>query len=506
MLLLNSLRKMPGVLILLSTLVFSSSAYICTEHPKKITTVKGQTTILPCESDLDSESSTFNWTKDGNTIESSLRYKMQGDLFWILNTTSSDSGLYVCRSTNSTGITMHGSMESQVLVSIEAGPCPSIPDIKLTLEGTNITLNCSEDLIPVLGQRLQVEWKKDCEPTDLRGSEITLFNVNMNNTGNYTCLVIFRYEDKNYTASHTFQLTVLRKGVETKLECNVLIGFGEELKFETSVYWLINESFVETHPELQQNLTTYTNDSWMFGNSTLFISKVLPEFFGVPFTCVILNPMGNDMGQVWLSQADNTNHTLLITVMLIILTVIVGAVLLSFFKIDLTLAYRHVCCKDKASKETRLYDAYVLYLHAKSPGSSTAQELALRTIPEILEKRHNLKLFIHGRDHDTEGSVTDVLSQSKAVILILPGNNKEKNLLPISQDENRLEDSQLSELFSDITHSGVPLLLVESGENADYSLLPESIQSIIKKDRVLKWKPTVQPNGRFWKQLRYHMT
>lgn len=103
-------------------------------------------------------------------------------------------------------------------------------------------------------------------------------------------------------------------------------------------------------------------------------------------------------------------------------------------------------------------------------------------------------------------STTDVLSQSKVVVLILPGNNGEENLVPLSQEQNRLDDSQLSVLFSDIAHSGIPFLLVESEDNADYSLLPESIQSVIKKDRVLKWKPTVQPNGPFWKQLRYHMT
>ncbi|MCJ8747932.1 hypothetical protein PDJAM_G00159070 [Pangasius djambal] len=127
----------------------------------------------------------------------------------------------------------------------------------------------------------------------------------------------------------------------------------------------------------------------------------------------------------------------------------------------------------------------------------------------MLEQQHNLKLFIQGRDTDTEVSIaeiSDVLSQSKAVVLILPGNNGEENLVSLSKDQNRLEDSQLSVLFSDIAHSGVPVLLVESEENADYLLLPESIQSIIKKERVLRWKPTVQPNGRFWKQLRYHMT
>lgn len=103
-------------------------------------------------------------------------------------------------------------------------------------------------------------------------------------------------------------------------------------------------------------------------------------------------------------------------------------------------------------------------------------------------------------------SITDVLSKSKVVVLILPGNNREVGLISLSQDQYRLEDSQLSVLLSAIAHSGIPLLLLESELNADYSMLPESIKSIIKKDRVLKWKPTVQPNGQFWKQLRYHMT
>lgn len=103
-------------------------------------------------------------------------------------------------------------------------------------------------------------------------------------------------------------------------------------------------------------------------------------------------------------------------------------------------------------------------------------------------------------------SVADVLNQSKVVVLVLPGNNRDETLIELRQGQNSLEDSQLSALFNDIAHSGVPLLLVESEENADYSLLPESIQSLVKKDRVLKWRPTVQPNGQFWKRLRYHMT
>ncbi|KAK2817977.1 hypothetical protein Q7C36_021910 [Tachysurus vachellii] len=514
---------MAGVLIVLINLIFSVSASICIEKQVETTGVEDQATILFCESDLDNESSTFTWTKDNHTLEPSSRITMQGQILWLLNTTSSDGGLYVCRSTNSTFST-----ETRVFLSVEAGPCLSLYDIDVTQEKNNISLSCSEERIPVLGQRLEVQWWKDCKSTGLRGSELNLFNVSMSSKGNYTCLVIFRHEDKNYTTSLTYQLIVKKKetvkeprviqprnktlyvkpGVEIKLECNVFIGIGEESKQETSVYWIINNSYIDIYPDLQQNLTIEMREkSWIYGRLTLLIPEILPEFFGIPFHCVILNPVGGDQGQLWLSRDDYTNHAWLITVVLLVLAAVLSAVLLNFFKIDLILAYRHLCGKDKTIQEGNRYNACVLYF--PGPGSSTAEDFALRILPSMLEQQHNLRLFIQGRDTDTGGniaSMTEVLSRSQVVMLILPGNNEDDTLIPISKDQNRLEDSQLSVFLSDITHFGVPLLLVECEDDADYSLLPESIQSSIKKDRVLKWKSAVEPNGPFWKKLRYHMT
>ncbi|KAI5090049.1 interleukin-1 receptor type 1-like [Silurus meridionalis] len=521
-------------LMLLTTVIFSVSAFICAEHQVNTTTVKGEATILFCESDLNNETLTLTWTKDNHTLQPSPRIRIQGQLLWLLNTTLSDGGLYVCLSTNSTF-----SMESRTLLDVKDGLCPYFENIKLILEEDNFTISCNDEVIPVLGQIMEVQWWKDCKSTGKQGIDFNLYNVSMSDEGNYTCKVIFRYEDINYTASYPFQVTVIKKEPvkkprvlqprnktlhvkpgklllkvhmweELKLECTVFIGIGEETKEETNIYWMINDNFIEAYPELKESLIIETRENVsVFGHSTLSISKVLPEFFGVPFQCTVLNPSGGDMGLVWLSQDDNTIHSWLIIVSLLISVTVVGAVLLIVFKIDLILAYRLHCGKNKTPQEERPYNAYVLYLQCKCPGSSSAEDLALRILPKMLEQQHHLKLFIQGRDTETEVGVTnisDVLSQSKVVVLILPGNDGEENLIPLNQGQNRLEESQLAGLFSDITSSGVPLLLVESGENADYSLMPESIQSIIKKDRVLKWKPTVQPNGHFWKKLRYHMT
>lgn len=54
----------------------------------------------------------------------------------------------------------------------------------------------------------------------------------------------------------------------------------------------------DLHREMRGN-------SWLYGNLTLFIPKVLPEFFGIPFECIIINPIGKDIGQVWLRQGND---------------------------------------------------------------------------------------------------------------------------------------------------------------------------------------------------------
>lgn len=72
-----------------------------------------------------------------------------------MTVTSNDRGSSVFNSTNSTF-----SVESQMFLSVEVGPCPSLHGTNLALEGTNMNLTCTKEQIPVLGQRLQVQWWK----------------------------------------------------------------------------------------------------------------------------------------------------------------------------------------------------------------------------------------------------------------------------------------------------------------------------------------------------------
>ncbi|XP_062866582.1 interleukin-1 receptor type 1-like [Trichomycterus rosablanca] len=520
---------MTGVFILLAFALFLSMSKSI-EQMEKTSTVEGHAVKLFCETDQVSENFTFIWSKENKTIKTSSRIKAQGSSLWILSTVLSDSGLYICRSTNLTLSTEFG-----VLLSVVTGPCPAPVPVELALPGSNVNLSCTEEYVPTLGQRLQVQWWKECKPTGIQGSDLDLFNVSVSSMANYTCMVTFRYEGKNYTASRTIQLKVLtdepvekprviqphnvtlhvKQGkIEVKLECTVFIGLKEESTMETSIYWTVNHNFSEFYSQLQNNLTIeHRKNNQIYGKSTLFISKVLPEFFNVPFLCIVLSPRGSDTGLVWLIQEENTTQTLWIIALLILLAAALGFALLMFFKIDIILSYRQLFGKNK-TQEGKLYNSYVAYFPGNGPGPSTAEKLALKIFPEVLEQQHDLKLFIHGRDDSsTEGSITDmtdVLSQSRTVVLILSGSSRadhqEKSLIPLAEGRERLNELLDTEFFTVIIQSGVQVILVESEKNADYSLLPEPIQSIRKKKGVLRWRQTMRPNDRLWKHLRYRMT
>ncbi|XP_036413373.1 interleukin-1 receptor type 1-like [Colossoma macropomum] len=517
---------MKGVLFLLLSWATSVSMSKCRAQQRETYAIEGDTVGLRCYTG-EVKNLTFSWTKDNDTVISTSRHVFKGSSLWFLKTVSSDSGHYVCTSPE----TPH--VETRVLLSVEKGKCPrALAPVQVT-EGEHVNLTCAEDSIETLGQTLQVQWWKDCESTGVQGEEISL-DVSMDSTGNYTCVVIFRYEGENYTTSHTRQLKVLKKepvekpevihprneilyvkpGMRTKLECTVFIGSGDEAQEDVSVYWTVNDEFIDGFPQLQENITSQMReDDRIYYKSTLFISEVNATFFDVPFKCIVLSSRGSDTGLVWLSQGDqSTTQTLLIIAPVLI--IVVGIVLFMFFKIDIILAYRHLCGKSKtAAHASKIYNAYVCYCNDDNAGSSTAKNLALRIMPEVLEQQHNLKLFIHSRDDaGTEANVsnmTDVVGQSRTVLLVLPGSSpanhsKEESNIPLSAGQDNA--SHCRDLYSVIAQSGVPVIVVESGENADYSLLPESIQSIIQRNGVLRWSPAVQPSGRFWKHLRYHMT
>ncbi|XP_026870649.2 interleukin-1 receptor type 1-like isoform X1 [Electrophorus electricus] len=522
---------MTGVIFLLLSWSLLVSMSRCRDQQVVLHTVKSQAFSLFCDTDQHVQNVTYTWTKDNCTIKVTPRIKFQGNVIWFLSTELSDSGNYRCRSTYSSEI-----VENAMCLSVESGLCPRPNQFSVAWQGSNVNFSCTENRIPTMGQELQVQWWKDCKPTGMQGREISFYNMPMSGMGNYTCLVIFKYEGKTYNASYTTELIMLKDeaekkpkvifprdktvhvkpGERMKLDCTVFIGEREEETLETTVYWTINNSYTQKYPQLHENMTFEVRENNnVYGHSTLLISEVLPEFFGMPFKCTVMNPNGMDAGVLHLKQDDYNIIQTIMMISFIVGVAVMATGLFMYFKVDIILACRDLGGKGKAaSQDRKLYNAYVSCYPGTGPGCSAAEDLALRLMSEVLEQRHGLRLFIHGRDNtDVEvnlAAMTDAINQSRTVVLILhrmsPANLQCQVLIPVSQGQDMLNASQRQHLCSAIAQCTIPVILVEDNENTDHSLLPECLQAVRQTQGALRWNPTVQPSGRFWKQLRYRMT
>ncbi|KAG7467263.1 hypothetical protein MATL_G00151480 [Megalops atlanticus] len=389
--------------------------------------------------------------------------------------------------------------ETKIFLLVDSGPCPGQSDIKAIQKGTTGKLFCQiEQLFTSHQNTEEVHWLKDCKPIDLRGKSIRISNFTKSDEGNYTCQINFTLDGKTYTTSRTTLLTIKE-------------GNAQPIAAEPKVMHPREETItVELGNERRES-------NELYGLSRLFIAEVRPEFFHVPFHCIVTNPVGQDMGVVWLSPANHNVHTRVITC-LAILMIIVGVLIYHVFKVDMVLAYRRLrfCASVEMSGDGKLYDAYVCHLHREALHCSRAEEFCLQVLPEVLEKRHGYKLFISGRDdllgevvHD---AIADTIRSSRRLIIVLSAQSQDcqENLMLLDQNQKRRDFERLISLYGTLIQNGLRVILLETDKDIDYSVLPKSVQYIKKKQGALRWRhsngdPTAPPNGGFWKCLRYRM-
>ncbi|XP_030634773.1 interleukin-1 receptor type 1-like [Chanos chanos] len=444
-------------------------------------TTQGHVFELVCHVAFNDSTLTVTWRREDNqTLDTSTaRIQIRGNSLWFLPATLSDSGYYLCRSSAD-------SVETRMFLSVGTGPCPAVSETAaLTMPtGTNVSLFCSQDIARTLGEVVHMSWWKDCSPMNLQGKMLRLLNVSKTDTGNYTCLVNFTYNGKEYTSSSTHGL-VVNDG-----ENNATFSFESKI-------------------EVRENGEIY-------GRSSLSITEVKPEFFYDTFYCVAQNSLGRDVGHVRLIQAGRCKFLTPLIVGLLVLALIVAVIVLSsVFKVDLVLACRDLppACTEAASQDGKVYDAYVTCFHGDGLALPRVQDFALRVLPEVLEQQHGLKLFIRGRDESQEGEdhavTADAVGKSRRVILVFAecgsAGQDEEISIPLTQNQVTADRLPWAEIGNVIASAGVKVIPVQYDRKVDYSTLPDSVQTIIKRERVLKWDPNSDSNAKFWKHIRYRM-
>ncbi|KAI4798986.1 hypothetical protein KUCAC02_019330 [Chaenocephalus aceratus] len=176
--------------------------------------------------------------------------------------------------------------------------------------------------------------------------------------------------------------------------------------------------------------------------------------------------------------------------------------------------------KSSYKKDSRVYDAYVVY-QTQSMDKVTEDSLSqfiTNTLPSVLEGKCGYRLFIHGRDdmpgEDRLELVEDRIQQSRRLMVLLtPGAGPESKEETLASPRDSLIagfDCQVG-LHHALLQREMSVILIQLGATGPqgYSHHPAGLQHLIQKSAPIRWpegsRGAAASNSRFWKRVRYLM-
>ncbi|KAM4904546.1 interleukin-1 receptor type 1-like [Sylvia borin] len=499
----------------------------------------GQPLAIKCSLEKSWKSGEYNltWYKVGNQTavprDKLSRVHQQKNLIWFLPAMLEDSGDYECVIRN---LTSGKKMSTKVTVFERIdGLCLNE---KFAVVERISTSSSAKVVCPHLDyfrkeKNIQpVHWYKDCQLLEgkrfaLSNSDLIVFNVTVQDGGNYTCETTYTYNGKQYNISRDVSLIVgvtppnkppeitypRNNSIEVELGSQVTVDCNTTGAGDFEVYWTgkdvhndvyyMNRIFTSSYEEE----TSY--DGRPMHSVKLIISEVSSEDYEQPFVCQASNAFGEVASYIILKHRVLDIRRWLTggLVSLLILTFIT-LIIYKIFKIDLVLWYRNSVCALTSKEDGKIYDAYVLHTKSSEGRSICCLETFVRRmLPDVLEEQCGYNLFILGRD-DLPGeavvSVADeALKQSRRLMIILGSETSRCCLLEDTSEQ------QLA-MYNALIRDGIQVILIEMGEIQDYTSMPESIRYIKQKHGAIQWKgdfseKSCSANTRFWKNVRYQM-
>ncbi|XP_072253570.1 interleukin-1 receptor type 1 [Leuresthes tenuis] len=520
----------------------------------------------------------ITWYKNGQEISnSSGQILVRKETLWFLNITLADAGEYMTILRTPSWCYMQS---TKLVVDLPvAGECgrPRKASQTLTNEAWE-TLSCPlQDYIDKLDSyniTSTTKWYKGCDPifaetdeTDIYSqrdrTKLTVKKVGSENSGDYTCTLTFILggvagsvsetidatvrEEYNYAPQvHTPENIIIKAEMGSNLtkKCLVFVpGIGMPF---VEVFWLVKGQvilkmdpseriYTSEQSSWSENAASTTKGMWL--ERLLTISELKAEDFNLNYTCRAYSFRGCPEGYFTLLPADPNPMAPIGSVLGSMTVLFVISVIIYYtFRIDIVLWVRKafpVLYKNK-DLDGKLYDAYVAYPQPYALGfSEEVEKFALHTLPQVLEKTCDYKLFIAGRDcfagQAMVDSVEENIEASRRFLLLYNAstftskrltssnnNNISKNSDGSEKIESNTRDSSSSSLSLDgsdtvytdtrqqlecvaamhraLLEGSLKVILVELEEitPAQLALFPESVRHLRKKQGAVCW----------WKNLR----
>ncbi|XP_051814869.1 interleukin-1 receptor type 1-like isoform X7 [Acanthochromis polyacanthus] len=505
-----------------------------------------------------------------NTIGQILVY---GETLWFLNVTLDDDGEYVAVVRTPSKCYMQA---TKLVVDLPVpGECgrPRRAFQPLT-NGASDTLHCPlKDYIDKLdsyNMTSSVQWYRGCDPIVDGIDEYSYWDVNKLSIAEvgpqhnclYTCTLTFTLGGVLGSVSETISAEVkdfhlapqvhepaneiikALKGSKFSKRCLVFVP-GVETPF-IDVFWFARGDFIFTTNPSDR---VYTSEARMWSQHDhikgtwiermLMISELKKEDFNISYTCQVHSSRGIPMGHFTLLQAA---PNILLPIGLVLggatILFIISVIVCYIFKIDIVLWFRKafpVLYKNK-DLDGKLYDAYVAYPQPYDFGfSNEVETFALHTLPQVLEKACDYKLFIAGRDclpgQATVDSAEENIQASRRLLLLYTAstfirkrhtcstssNNNNISKSSDISDKGEIKTSETSDsmtcdcsdksypdtmqqfecvaaMYRALLEGSLKVVLVELEEitPAQLALFPESVRHLRKKQGAVCW----------WKNLK----
>ncbi|CAI5655285.1 unnamed protein product [Oreochromis niloticus] len=408
-----------------------------------------------------------------------------------------------------------------------------------------------------------IKWYKGCDPIedgtggfDYWGTRLKITSVDLQHKGTYTCTLTFTLGGIKGSVSETISAKVkesyslvpqvhepsndvikAQRGYNFSKRCLVFVpGVGKPF---VDIYWLDKHGFIDTNTShrvhmLEQRLLPQNGSSkgaWL--ETWLIFSELREEDFYVNYTCRAYSDRGFPERYFSLQPEDPSGIAIGSVLGGMMVLFIITVTLYYLFKIEIVLWFRRafpVFYKNK-DLDGKLYDAYVAYPQPCDLGfSKDVETFALQTLPHVLEKACDYKLFIAGRDclpgQAMVDSVEENIQASRRVLLLYTASSftTKRHTSSTSSNNNNISKSgecgdesqrHASDSFS-ITSSDVSdkvctdtrqqlervaamhrvliegslkVVLVELEEitPAQLALFPESVRHLRKKQGAVCW-------------------
>ncbi|NXX53042.1 IL1R1 protein, partial [Scopus umbretta] len=483
----------------------------------------------------------LTWYENGSatpvTTERDARIHQREGLLWFIPATLEDSGLYECHVRN-----LNHSNKKTIHLTVFKNDNSLCFNGKMKFEQKVTSTNTGKIICPDLehfkdedNSQPEVHWYKECKPGFLEderlhlaegANAVLIYNVTVQDRGNYTCRMVYTYMGKQYNVSRTMSLEVKERPLQRRpefiypknntievelgshvvMECNVSSGINGLIPF-----WQVNDEDVDSFD------STYREQFYEEGmphglavSGTKFnISEVKVKDYAHKFFCHFIYGSQQFTAYIKLEcPAQNIQHYLIGGGVSLIFLVFFTLFIYKIFKIDIVLWYRDSCHPflSKKVSDGKIYDAYVLYPKNRTSCLYSSDIFALKILPEVLERQCGYNLFIFGRD-DLPGeaviSIADEkIRQSRRVIIVLVPE-------PSCYILEDVSEKQLA-MYNALIQDGIKVILIELEKIQDYATMPESIKYIKQTHGAIRWKGDFSERShsastRFWKKVRYHM-